>query len=172
MSGPATRSCRLRPVAPADHDVLRRLRADVQVQNMLLANPPPGGDPDIAGWVARREANGRLWTIADAATDACLGFIQISEIHRKNAYGWLGMALAPEARGRGIAPQAIAAVEDEARAIGLRKLLRQGRTDNPGAIAAYERAGYSRVGVMREHYDDGERLHDVLIMERLLGPGS
>ena len=150
--------------------MLRALRLDVRVQHLLLANPTPRGDADVEGWVARREANGRLWTIADAGTDACMGFIQISEIHRKNAYGWLGMALAPQARGRGLAPQAIAAVEDEARATGLRKLLRQGRTDNEGAIAAYERAGYSRVGVMRQHYDDGERLHDVLIMERLLGP--
>jgi RimJ/RimL family protein N-acetyltransferase len=144
------------------------MRADTALQHMLLANPPPGGDGDVPGWIARREAGGRLWAIADAETDACLGFVQLADINRKNALGWLGIALAPQARGRGLGRAAMASLEDEARAMGLRKLLLQVRTDNPGAIALYERAGFARAGVLRRHYDDGERLHDVLVMERLL----
>ena len=163
-----TFSIRLRPVTPEDYAALGALRADVELQHTLLANPPPGGDPDVPGWVARREADGRLWAIADAETNACLGFVQLSDIHRKNALGWLGIALAPQARGRGLGRAAMALLEDEARAMGLRKLLLQVRTDNPVAIALYARAGYARVGVMRDHYDDGARLHDVLVMEKLL----
>jgi RimJ/RimL family protein N-acetyltransferase len=168
MHPAVTSPVRLRPVTPNEHAVLGAKRADLALQHMLLANPPPGGDPDMAGWAARREASGRLWAIADAGTDACLGFVQLAEVHRRNALGWLGLALAPQARGRGLGRAAMASLEDEARRMGLRKLLLQVRTDNPGAIALYERAGYARVGVLRRHYDDGERLHDGLVMERLL----
>ncbi|MEM9737009.1 MAG: hypothetical protein AAF908_10450 [Pseudomonadota bacterium] len=57
----------LRPVSAADHPALASLRQDEALQHLLLANPPPGGDRDVAGWVARREAGGRLWCIADGA---------------------------------------------------------------------------------------------------------
>jgi RimJ/RimL family protein N-acetyltransferase len=168
MHPAVTLPVRLRPVTADDHAVLGAMRADIALQHMLLANPPRGGDPDVAGWAARREASGRLWAIADAETDACLGFVQLSDVHRKNALGWLGLALAPQARGRGLGQAAMASLEVEARRMGLRKLLLQVRTDNRQAIALYERAGYAPVGVLRRHYDDGERLHDVLVMERLL----
>lgn len=164
----ADRAVRLRPVGPGDHAALARLRKDEALQHMLLANPPAGGDPDVAGWVARREANGRLWAVADAASDACLGFVQLSEIHRKNAVAWLGIALDEGARGRGAGRLAMTALEDEARAIGLSKLLLQVRADNAPAITLYDGLGYDRVGVMRAHYDDGARRHDVLVMEKLL----
>jgi RimJ/RimL family protein N-acetyltransferase len=171
VSGSASRSCPVRPVAARDHDVLRGMRLDVRLQHMLMANPPPGGDPDVEAWVARREASGFLWTIADAETDGCLGFVQISDVHRMNAHGWFGIALAPEARGRGLrglAPEVTAAVEAEARAAGLVKLMAQIRTDNAGVIRLYERLGYGRVGVMRRHYNDGEKRHDVMVLEKLL----
>lgn len=168
MHCPVTRPIRLRSVEPRDYETLGALRRDVDLQHRLLANPPVGGDTDISGWIARREHGGYLWCIADAATDQCLGYVQLASIHRKNRHGWLGIAMPEDARGRGIGRAAMNALEEEARALGLRKLLLEVRADNSPAIALYERTGYIRVGVLRDHYDDGERFHDTLIMERIL----
>jgi RimJ/RimL family protein N-acetyltransferase len=163
-----TRPIRLRVVGPQDHETLVALRRDVDLQHRLLANPPTGGDTDVSGWVARREHGGALWCIADAATDQCLGYVQLANIHRKNRHGWLGIALAEDARGGGVGRTAMEALAEEARALGLRKLLLEVRVDNNQAIALYKRIGYARVGILRDQYDDGERFHDTLIMEHLL----
>ena len=160
------RRVKLRPVAAADHATLAALRADVELQHLLLANPPPGGDHDVAAWIARRQAEGAIWTVADRADDVCLGYVQIAAIHRRNRHAHFGIALAPGWRGLGVGEAATIALLSEARALGLFKLLLEARVDNHGAIALYEKLGFRRVGTLQHHYDDGGRRHDVLVMER------
>lgn len=159
-------SITLRAAEPRDHPVLTALRMDAEVQHMLLAYPPPEGDRDVAGWIDRREAAGRLWTIDEQSI--CRGFVQLADIHGKGRFAWLGIALDADACGRGIGEQAMLALEREAVAMGLRKLLLEVRADNRGAIGLYERLGYRHVGRLKDHYDDGTRRRDTLIMEKLL----
>ena len=73
------------------------------------------------------------------------------------ARGWQGL---------GVGEAATIALLSEARTLGLFKLLLEARVDNHGAIALYEKLGFRRVGTLQRHYDDGERRHDVLVMER------
>lgn len=162
---------RLRGIEPRDHAVLRLLRMDIDLQHALLANPPQGGDADVAGWIARRQEAGALWCIA-GDRDQCLGYVQLAGIHRKNRFAWLGIVLAPAARGHGVGDAALRLLAAEALQMGIRKLLLEVRADNAVAIRLYETLGYRLVGVLRAHYDDGARFHDTLIMERLLDAGA
>ncbi len=161
----------LRPAGPADAAALAALRADRALQHLLMANPDPAppADPvaEAAAWIVRREGAGWFRVIDDGT--GALGFVQISDIHRKNRFGWLGLALLPAARGRGLGARALAAAEAAARdELGLRKVLLQVRADNGAALALYDRASWHRVGTLRAQYDDGAALHDVVICEKAL----
>lgn len=161
----------LRPAVPGDAAALSRLRSDQALQHLLMANPDPvpPANPvaEAAAWIARREGAG-WFRVIDAGTGA-LGFVQISDIHRRNRFGCLGLALLPDGRGRGLGSCALSEAERLAvTELGLRKLLLQVRADNAAAIAIYDRAGWRRVGTLQAQYDDGTHLHDALICEKPL----
>lgn len=161
----------LRPSMPEDAETLSRLRSDPKLQHLLMANPDPEppADPvaEATAWIARREGAG-WFRVIDAGRGAA-GFVQISDVHRKNRFGWLGIALLPAERGRGLGRRALAEAEAlVAGELGLRKLLLQVRADNAAAIALYRRAGWRRVGKLLGQYDDGRRLYDVVLHEKTL----
>jgi len=65
------------------------------------------------------------------------------------------IAVAPEARGRGVGEALVGAVERTARAHGCKRLRLEVRQDNAGAIRLYERLGYRRFGAYAGFYEDG-----------------
>ncbi|MFN8039405.1 MAG: GNAT family protein [Acidimicrobiales bacterium] len=162
-------STRLRPVVDADLDVLGELRNDLDVQLLLLARPRPNSPERVRQWVSRLadDPAAALFAIADR-DDACVGFVQLTAIDAVSSHARLGIAVAPEHRRRGHAAAAIAELWDYGHRVwGLRKLVLDVRADNRGALDLYEALGFERVGVHREHFRDGDRWHDVVVMERL-----
>lgn len=65
------------------------------------------------------------------------------------------LATEPDARGRGVGRALLDAAIDAARDRGCHVLRLEVRTDNPAAIALYERAEFSRTGRYRKYYEDG-----------------
>jgi ribosomal protein S18 acetylase RimI-like enzyme len=65
------------------------------------------------------------------------------------------LASRPEARGKGVGSELMAAVEKAARQRGCRTLRLEVRTDNATAIRFYERLGYRRFGRLEGFYEDG-----------------
>jgi putative acetyltransferase len=61
------------------------------------------------------------------------------------------MYVSPEERGRGVGRGLLAALEAEARALGIVRLLLETGLRQPEAIALYERAGFSRVAPFGEY---------------------
>ncbi|MDO9398891.1 MAG: GNAT family N-acetyltransferase [Herbiconiux sp.] len=55
------------------------------------------------------------------------------------------MYIAPEARGRGVSTALLRAIEQEARAMGLDRLVLETGTLQPDAMRFYEREGYSSI---------------------------
>jgi GNAT superfamily N-acetyltransferase len=55
------------------------------------------------------------------------------------------MYVAPTARGTGVSIAILHAIEDEARALGLDRVLLETGTEQPDAIRFYEREGYHRI---------------------------
>jgi RimJ/RimL family protein N-acetyltransferase len=162
----------LRRAVNQDLACISGLRADTALQHLLLANPGtrPADDllEDAAAWVLKREAAGFFRIVVDA-DDEAVGFTQIFDIHGKNRFGWLSIALLPQARRRGLGAAALAATEQAAQSeLDLRKILLQVRIDNAAAIRLYERAHWRRSGHLQKHYDDGGALYDVFIYEKLL----
>jgi len=148
------------------------MRSDNALQHLLMANPVAHAPADhlfeTKAWLERRDAAGWFRVVLDDS-GGIAGFVQIAEIHHKNRFGWLGIALLSAARGKGLALRVLAETERVAKdELGLRKLLLQLRADNLAALRLYGRAGWHRVGCLRAHYDDGVTLHDALVFEKLL----
>jgi putative acetyltransferase len=61
------------------------------------------------------------------------------------------MYVLPTVRGRGIARRMLEVLENEARAIGIQKLMLETGTRQPEAIALYSKTGYSRTGAFGEY---------------------
>lgn len=55
------------------------------------------------------------------------------------------MFVAPSVRGTGVAVALLRAIEEEARAMGLDRLVLETGTEQPDAMRFYEREGYSRI---------------------------
>ena len=77
----------------------------------------------------------------------------------------LNVAVAPEARRRGVARAILARLEAGAREQGARVAMLEVRRSNAPAIALYRTLGYREVGTRPRYYPDGE---DALVMDRAL----
>lgn len=160
-------STTLRPIKPADHGALARMRGDVDLQKRLLGARDRVTEP-VSDWLARRQAGGWIAAVADGS-GRFLGYVQIDRIHRANRTGWFGIALAEGARGHGHGAEATRLALAHARDVmGLRKVLLSVRSDNP-AVRLYARLGFRHVGTLMEEYDAGDAVHDVEVMEQIFG---
>ncbi|SOH95597.1 L-amino acid N-acyltransferase YncA [Monaibacterium marinum] len=144
------------------------MRADRALQHMLLAYPEDQPDEvEVERWLTRREQHGELRVLTDAR-DVCVGFAQLHNIHMRGGHAMMAIALTPAMRGQGLGHKAMRLIHDLASAMELRKLMLEVRADNAPAIALYLSTGYRAVGTLVAHYDDGDMLHDVIVMERML----
>jgi ribosomal-protein-alanine N-acetyltransferase len=75
----------------------------------------------------------------------------------------LRVAVAPEARGRGVARRLIAAGFERLRAVGVASCHLEVRPGNAGALAVYRALGFESSGRRRAYYRDGS---DALLLRR------
>jgi RimJ/RimL family protein N-acetyltransferase len=160
----------LRQPLDTDFDVLASIRRDPTIQAMLMAIPDATDDNAVKSWIERRRSDGAFRVVADATTHEALGFVQVSQIHRRNRHGYGGLALLGGARGRGGGHATVALLmklaSDE---LGLSKLLLEVREDNLVALKVYRAAGFRLVGTLEDHFRDRDgETHNVLLLERLL----
>ena len=97
----------------------------------------PGSGAFLVVRVADRPVGcGALRTVRDPALVATLG-PRVGELKR--------MYVAPEARGQGIGRALLARLEDEARALGLARLVLETGTRQHEALALYRGAGFAEI---------------------------
>ena len=122
---------------PWSEELIRR-ELSHEFSTVLLATEGPGGA--VQGFAV-------VWLVHD-------------ELHVLN------VAVAPEARRRGVARAILAQVESQARAQGARVAMLEVRRGNVAAIALYLSLGYAQVGIRPRYYaEDGE---DALVMDKPL----
>lgn len=165
-------SITLRSPMPGDFATLAEIRRDKELQEMLLVVPETTDDDAIVKWIRRRseDPGGLFKVISNDSGDAAVGFVQVSQVHRRNRYGFGGIALLPDARGRGIGRAAMNELLDAAvRELGLQKLLLEVRADNTSALKLYRSMDFQIVGNMKDHFRaESGQPYDVLLLERVL----
>jgi len=163
----------IRRLEPADWARFREIRLE-----MLRAAPRAYGSTQ-AEWAAKPEREIRDW-LAKVHTVAlfagprvlgCAGFHRRAPARAAHRAEVIAVYLRPEARGQGQAGRLFAALADAARAEGLLQLELEVADWNAPAIAAYERAGFVRMGLMPRAMRDGARFTDDLVMVLALDAG-
>jgi aminoglycoside 6'-N-acetyltransferase len=130
--------------------------------------------PDVARWwdppedefpLADDPDSTRFTILVDGAV---AGMIQYGEEEDpKYRHASVDLFVDPAVRGRGVGPEAIRRVVAMLFERGHHRITIDPAVSNEAAIRAYEKVGFTRVGVMRAYERDagGEGFHDGLLME-------
>lgn len=165
---PGLPSVTLRSPTEADVDVLFQIAADLSTwEERGPSSPAP---------LSRRAYDARR-AEADSDTSASsvrfivdvdgapVGSVSLSDFDQLARHAEVGIALAAEARGRGIGTAAISQIVEFAFVrCNLRRVHLQVIESNVGAIRAYEKAGFVLEGRQREHAWVRGRYEDILLM--------
>jgi aminoglycoside 6'-N-acetyltransferase len=157
---------------PGDGVVLRPLRfADAEALRAIHVTPA------VSAWWGSMdddfpfdEPESTRYTIWVA--DRVAGLVQYGEEDEPDyRHAWIDIFLDPELHGRGVGAAAVTTLRDHlVEERGHHRITIDPALDNTAAIRAYEKAGFTRVGVMRaaERAPDG-RWRDALFMEYVAG---
>lgn len=165
-------SVTLRARVDADLDVLYRLAADLPTWEERTPEPPApltraAFDARIARSVEKEETSTDIRFVIDADGTA-VGSVTLFGQDELARHAEVGIALVPEARGRGIGTAAIAQIVEFAFVRrNLRRIHLEAIASNVGAIRAYEKAGFVHEGRQREHAWVRGRYEDIVRMGML-----
>ena len=159
---------RVRSATSEDATELGRGLKIVVDEKRWLAIQPPVTDAEMAeGIRARLDEGQKLFALEDdEGGGALVGLINLRPTRIEGVWS-IGMWILAELRGKGGGRQLVDAAI-EARPRDVHKIELEVWPENESAIRLYERAGFEREGLRRDHYRrrDG-RLHSSLIMARL-----
>jgi ribosomal protein S18 acetylase RimI-like enzyme len=139
-----TQSPTIRPFQSTDRPALERLWSSV------FADDPPWNAPAVM--IDQKLSVQPELLLVAVLDDVLLGAVMAGF---DGVRGWLHhLAVAPEARRRGIATQLVRAAESGLRDLGCSKVNLQVRSTNAAVVAFYERLGYA----IEERVSMGRRL--------------
>ncbi|WP_380170649.1 GNAT family N-acetyltransferase [Kineococcus sp. DHX-1] len=166
----------LRPFRDGDVAMAVDLATDPYVP--LTGSLPAHADADQAlAWVRRQQGRvaegvGYALAIADRDSDEALGQIGLWSRALDEGRLAVGYAVAPSARGRGVAAAALTALTSFAWTVpGAHRVELVVEPWNEASIRTAERAGYRREGLLRSYRDIGGRRRDLLLFARVRGDG-
>lgn len=155
---------RLRPFR--NRDVAALVDAvDGQVRHWLSMPEPYDADAARRWCVAdshqlRIDGDGQHWVVADRLADRFLGTVGFNRTRWDNGVTEVGYWIAKEARGRGLASEAVRVVSDWAlRRLDIRRVELQAAVGNAASRRVADKAGFVREGVLRRagrHHSRGD----------------
>jgi RimJ/RimL family protein N-acetyltransferase len=155
---------RLTPLAAADADALRGIRADpriVEWWDELEPDFPLDDEPESTRLTIHHEGE-------------IAGMVQFGEeLEPKYRHASIDIFVAPSHQGRGVCSEAIRLVADYLlRERGHHRVTIDPAAENAAAVRCYTKAGFKPVGIMRlaERDADGRGWHDALMMELVVEP--
>ena len=113
-------------------------------------------------------ADGRCWAITEDGGEA-LG--RMALFVRREGVAEIGLILRRAAQGRGLASKSLALLEDYGfTTLKLHRIYADVDVDNRGSLAVFERAGYSREGLLRGHWKTHIGIRDSVILGKVRSP--
>ncbi|HAY42889.1 MAG TPA: hypothetical protein DCY59_04770 [Micrococcaceae bacterium] len=168
LSMSSSRAITLRSGSEDDFDVLFQIAEDLATwEERSAATPAPLNRDAYKARLAQLDADNsdksvRFMIDADGAAVGSVSLFDFDELAR---HAEVGIALAPEARGKGIGTAAISQIVEFAFVrCNLRRVHLQVIESNTGAIRAYEKAGFVIEGRQRQHAWVRGKYEDILIM--------
>jgi UDP-4-amino-4,6-dideoxy-N-acetyl-beta-L-altrosamine N-acetyltransferase len=163
-------------LAEGDGPLVVRWRNRPEIHSQLFAQHPPTLEGHRRWFAEYSQSNDRReYVIEEGGQPA--GTIGLAHIDWDNGRAEYGILIGePNARGRGLAASASRQLLREAfGSLGLSRIYLHVLPDNAAAIRLYERLGFRREGLLREHAIKDGRRRDVVVMGLLardLGDGT
>ena len=143
---------RLRPLRAADAALIGLYAGDLRLARMTASIPHPYPPGLAEAFVERVRAPGSpetAWAL-DTGADGENGLVGIITMKRRpGSDAEIGYWVAPAFWGTGLAGEAVAAVAERARSLGLPALTAQAFQDNAASIRVLTRAGFDFLGETR-----------------------
>jgi RimJ/RimL family protein N-acetyltransferase len=165
-------SLRLALLGVADVPDMQELTTDEAVRRETRVPRQP--EPGFAETWVKRYTDGLTdgtrvgFSIRDRETGSFLGFIGLVEIKKVEAEAEVGYTVAPGARGRGVAKEALRRISawaiDE---VGIERLELLIRDGNEPSRHVAEGSGYQREGLLRSLYFKGDERIDMFLYSRI-----
>jgi phosphinothricin acetyltransferase len=170
-NGLVTRGPLLRPAATSDAEAI------CAIYNAAIAERSSTfeTEPRSAGAFEQRVNDARFPLLVADAGEGAIGWAGLAPYSDRPCYAGIGecsVYVAGEARGRGVGAALMEALASTAQDGGFHKLIGKLFTDNLASLRLVERCGFSSVGLHRRHGRLDGAWRDVLVVERLLGPGG
>jgi [ribosomal protein S18]-alanine N-acetyltransferase len=137
------RPCRIRPFALGDADAVRE----------IFRESPQAGALAKDSYERSPEWNGPLALVSESGGEIT-GFLMGREVADEAEV--FTFAVAPKYRRQGHGGALVSAAIDGSRSRGVKNLFLEVRESNLGAIAFYERLGFSKIGYRKVYYRDPE----------------
>lgn len=154
----------------ADAQAIADIINPVIRETAISFNSKPKTLQDVAAEVEQTMANGHGFLVAEAE-GAVLGFASYKQFRAGPGYARTAehsIALAADARGRGVGRALMQALEDHARAAGMHSMIAGVSGENPGGVAFHDRLGYAQVAVLPQVGWKFDRWLDLILMQKLL----
>ena len=158
----------LREFVPADLPLALELSTDPYVP-LIGTLPAHATEVEAAAWIARQqrrwaEGAGFSFAVVEAATGRAVGSVGLWLRQLADGRATAGYAIAPSARGRGLAAAALTAVTAFGWTIPeLHRIELHIEPWNTASVRTAAGAGYLREGLLRSHTEIAGRRRDMLL---------
>jgi len=156
----------IRLMARADRDAVLAFARNLPEEDLLFLRVDLTEPAVIDEWVKNLESGDSVSLVAYDEN----GVVGYATVHRNRArwtrrVGEIRVNVSPAYRARGLGRRLTAQIFDLARSLGLKKLMANMTTDQPGAQAAFRRLGFVPEALLAEHVEDRDGVfRDLVIM--------
>jgi RimJ/RimL family protein N-acetyltransferase len=150
----------LRPWREEDIEAVFEAFQDPLLPRFIRTAPSPYRRSDAEEWFAGLDTAESLdLAITGVESDVVLGGVSLLRFDWENKRAEIGLWVAAEARGRGIATRAVTLLSRWGlESLGLARIEFLAEEENVASQRVAERAGFTREGVLRAYFDNkGER---------------
>lgn len=162
----------LRAVEPSDLDMLYMLENDTDAAECSFGTAPLSRHmlwQYIENYSADIHAGGEIrFIIVENASGQSVGTIDISDYNTRDRHGFVGIAILPESRRRGLGYAALKLLCSYAsETVGAHSLAAQVAADNEASRRMFAKAGFHTCGSLRSWIRRGKHYADVLLYQIL-----
>lgn len=156
----------IRLMSRADRDAVLAFAKSLPEEDLLFLRVDLTEPPVIDEWVKNLESGDSTSLVAYDEN----GLVGYATVHRNRArwtrrVGEIRVNVSPAYRARGLGRRLTAQIFDLARASGLKKLMANMTTDQPGAQAAFRRLGFVPEALLADYVEDRNGVaRDLVIM--------
>ncbi len=152
-----------------DLPTIRAIYNDGIEEREATLETDPKSIEEIAEWWSQHGARHCVLVAADS--ESVVGWASLNRFSHRCAHAGIAdvsVYVARGQRGRGVGLALLRRLTEEARANGFHKIVLHALDVNERGKRLYRRAGFTEVGIFREHGRLGDRFVDVIAMELLL----